>query len=371
MKFLKSVFLFQVIFLSSCGMARIELSENLLCNNENKEISFKLDEKKNEIVVTQDGKDFLISNCEKIGKKDSFVYAFFNLVPDKSEQILLCYCDNNNTKYEYVSFNPETSYFFEDDLVCIVNKKNPNLYPLPPLYEIKITVMDFKNNFRNEQFYQCRNWYSMNTERLQDFYYQEPHFRKFDNFKGGVKEIDKKFEKYLKNGNVYSCIWEQAHFPSFIYYYCEETHDVFVTNSYPDSNNSLAYRLPQEEFIPNKEQKVLLKQSHPTTVDIVCSEKKGSSEITVLQNGDDLSDFNSYVVNINNGKEDKTIMLASIFKYQDELISIKNASGMENKACFIITTKEFAYDMYIDLFSFETDVYLRASSFPDNVRYFE
>ncbi|MCQ2601595.1 MAG: hypothetical protein MJ184_09575 [Treponema sp.] len=370
---MKKSFLFctmLILFFTSCKTKKIEMSEKILLNKENKDISFTLSEDRDKIIFTQEKENFEITNSSKPEINENWFFAFFNDSKNSSEQILFVYNTITN-EYTYITYIPETSYFFEDDLICIVNEKNPNTFPLPKLYEIKTTVVDFKNNIKKEDVYQCRNWDSINLKNQKDFYFQKPSFRKIQDWEKDSIYYDIPFKKYFTNVPVYSCVWEQAHFPSLIYYYCKQTQESFFTSNYPKLNNDSEYRTPEQELIPNQNQNSELSLLDCKNRNILCSQKTERGEAAVLYNGNAENNYKNYSLVIHNGKQKKELNLDTIFEYQDEIICIEAAHEINNKACFIITTNIFSYDMFIDYANFDIDIFLRASSFPEEDRYFE
>ena len=344
-----------IILLSSCAKTKqINITEDLLSN----EIRFSVSETK-DLTATINQVTYKVSNLERISMNDSFWYAFFHL--DQKTQILLVYNLVQNT-YDYCLFYPDSSHFFEDELICFSIKTEPLEFPLPKLYEITTLVKDYKNEIEKEIKEYSRFWTSQ-IDTVQDFYFREPFFYKDNNFtipQNILSAIDK---TYKENDTIYYVVWKQAGFPiSSVYYYFNRK-KVNSACAYPNEILSDNSDLPQSELVIYDKTKVSSqeKENNHICLSYYCSD---NLQLSLIYNAEDASNYESYYIEIDNGQNKKRICLSDIFKYQDKLIKVELAESIDNYACFIITTKVFSYDLYINLSNYEAEVFLRASSFP-------
>lgn len=347
----------------SCNKdASIELNKEVL--QDKKEIRLIVPTNENDkLYVIIDDSTYLVSNMERSFINNNFFVAFFNLKQDKTKKILLIY-EIESKSYECFDYYPETSYFFEDDMICFVNKMSSSSFPLPDIYEIYLNFYDFKQKESIDDVYKSRVYTT--NRNVKEFHYPVPRF-----YKTTKKEIPANYlsgydKVHSKDDVIYYVIWEQAHFPIFVDYYFYNSKYYSSCCAYPDEDKN-EYRTIKEEFIPEHEQIVQLSKIK-TKDTIVCSQKIDSYEVVVVCSNEGDSNYSNYSIITNNGNKQIKKSLDSVFKYQDKLLSIKSAKGRDGNACFIITTEEFAYDLAINLENFEYDCYLRASSFPENER---
>ena len=337
------------LFFESCSNAKsLIISQESLDNN----IQFEI-VKENELRVKNENDILKISNLEKFCKQENYWYAFFNIENEKKKQILVVF-DLNKNSYDYCDYYPETSYLFEDELICFSIKTEPEQYPLPESYEITTLIKDFKNQFEKTTIEKSR--YDLSRiNGIQDFYYRKPYFFVSNNgdiSKNLLSAVDR---KYKENDKVYFVVWEQAHFPIASYYYYINRKRAGSACAYPALNDSDLYRIPEDEFVSIddlildnkfsteiKDEKILsIIDYDEYIVSIICNTKKSSN-------------YDDYKLRISNGDNIKEYELSKIFLYQDSLEKIELARGRAGGACCIITTSVFSYDLFIDFLTGQT-----------------
>ena len=352
--------------ISCSNTKKLEITkENILNDN----LTFIIS-KNNELLCTTKEGTGIISNIEKFSVLNDYWYAFFNQDDEKNNQLLVVY-DLETDTYEYCDFYSETSYFFEDELICFSIKTNPEGLPLPRSYEITTTIKDFRNKF--EKTYQEKSRYDTSSIKgVQDFFYRKPYF--FENNHPDVKKnilsaID---IKYKGDDKVYYVVWEQAHFPISSYYYYPERKKAGSSCAYPSINDTTLYRTEDDELKPliNSESDNQYIQNNDGEI-ILATTKAGNYTISIVQTKENSLEYADSLIRITEGEKSIDYRLDMLFPYKDNLEKIELSKGSDEYACLIITTNVFAYDVYINLKTGESDIYLRASSFPNKNRALE
>ena len=355
-----------VLLLNACiNTESIAITEQLL-NEENLEFNYQ----KPILFLEMKGKKYVIQNLEKYGETGNYWYSFFNVEKNPKLQLLIVFNKNTDT-YDYCRFFPETSHFFEDELVCFTIEPNPFEYPLPQLYEITTTVKDFQSGLEKSDVQISRYAASGYDTNIKDFYYKEPFFYKC--YKSDIKRnyLSEYDYNNSENDEIFYVLWKQANFPISTTYYFLRSHRFSGCCAFPDINDVGQYRTESEELKPlgNASQ-----HSNATIINdefVVRTVLSDDYECSVVCQKEYSENYNDYSILITNNDFCHRIKLDSVFKYQDPLVRIELGQMTSKEACLIITTRVFSYDLFIDLLTGQSDVYLRASSFPEETRDFE
>ena len=355
-----------VLLLNACiNTESIAITEQLL-NEENLEFNYQ----KPILFLEMKGKKYVIQNLENYGETGNYWYSFFKVEKNPKLQLLIVFNKNTDT-YDYCRFFPETSHFFEDELVCFTIEPNPFEYPLPQLYEITTTVKDFQSGFEKSDVQISRYAASGYDTNIKDFYYKEPFFYKC--YKSDIKKNYLSAYDYnnSENDEIFYVLWKQANFPICTTYYFRRSHRFSGCFAYPDINDVGQYRTESEELKPLEDTIQHSDTSKITDEIIVGTIQSSDYECSVICRKEYSKNYNDYSVLIKNNEFSNKIPLDSIFKYQDPLEKIELIQMTGKEFCLIITTSVFSYDLFINLLTGEWDVYLRASSFPEEIRDFE
>ena len=167
-----------------------------------------------------------------------------------------------------------------------------------------------------------------------------------------MSAIDKKYDK---EDTILYVLWEQANFPISCTYYYLNKKKFGTTCAYPNINDSELYRTENEELKIIKE----------------IPEKNGKNTISLLKDEKLNSEYSDYKIQVSDDTNTEIFYINDFFEYKDPFEKVELAESPEGYACFIITTKVFAYDVYINLKTKEINIYLRASSFPNKNRTLE
>jgi len=309
----------QLATIDETVLNRLELSDFILPVSN--DISFGYIEK---------GKTYEITNVVNLGfNADQTFYAFLSTESNNTQTLLVI--DKNRNIFTWANFYPETSHLYRKNMVaCIIS-------PFPERHlEEEIRVIDFYNNkdfFRINSFKRASQ-----DENLQESYYLYPYYSK------------------IEEGLELNIFWEQAHYPMEKLSYFLDSKDVWFSSN--DDDYSITELIEDTRPIELSENTVL------KNLFIVCEEKIGETTVAVVLDQAGSLEWQKYRI-ITASKTDilNENSLASIFRYQDPLVSIKPAIPVDSRAAFIVETKEFSYDMYFDSSNGETDIYLRPSSF--------
>ena len=351
-------------FIFSCSANKIILTEKLL--SEKGIQSINLNEKSMQLQVIVDQKILMVNNVIRVVKSDNYWCAFLSLEKEAQAELFLVY-NNKLDKYDYFRFYKESSYLFEDEGVCFSIHINPHQYPLPKYYEITYTVFDCNSFIKKECHDSSINWYMNDTNRTyQDFYYKKPVFKK------GYSSDDSLYfiRNYMpKNESILYVQWEQAHFPLGVTLYFLKTGKLYQSNGYPEIGNSQQYRT--EEFIPLENQLPNIDRYKSSKKKCYCAVEKNNTSVAVLYDYDNKIDYNNCEIVITKNRKTSKVNLADVFIFQDEFKDIQIVDIFDSSIGFIISTKVFSYDLYIDLDTFVSDCYLRASSYSNEQRNLE
>lgn len=346
------------LFVSCAASKEIKLSEDIL----KEDMQFSLSEK-NELTGKIGKRIFKFSNLAKLIKQEKFWYAYFNIDDNDKEQILIVY-NLESSGYDWCKFYPETSYLFEDELICFSIQIEPDKYPLDKSYEIVTLIKDFKNSIQKEFVEESRYDLSM-INGVQDFYYRKPRFLLANNTDINTNVLSAVDSKYTESDKIFYVLWEQAHFPISSYYYDSIRKKINSACAYPPLDDPKLYRTVEEEFIPieltNQNSDIIQLNKDES---LISSANYDGYDVYIIKTGEKEIDYTNLLIRIVEGQNVTDYTLDNLFLYQDKLENIELAQGKDGAACFIITTNIFSYDLYIDLISRNSDVYLRASSFP-------
>lgn len=341
------IFIF-FLFTSCFAKYEIIVNEDIIKSN----CEFLISDTSN-IKVRINNNVYAISNLDKFKNNEDNWYALFNLNEEKTIQLLVVYLFESNT-VDYCYFYPDTSHFFEEDLICFSIKIEPNQYPLQKLYEITTSIKDFKKSYDKTYVEHSRYWLTSNNN-IQDFYYKKPFFYKTDNKsinKNYISAVDK---KYIQDDVIFYVLWEQAHFPVNCTYYYLNRKKTGEACAYPEINNSEVYKTFESELKPIDETNLI----------------SGDIQISLILDKNKELNYENCSIKIIKTDISKEYLLSEIFPFKDVLQNVKLAESLEGYASFIVTTNMFSYDVLINLSTDEIDVFLRASSFPEENRALE
>ncbi|MDD5929981.1 MAG: hypothetical protein PUC37_09305 [Spirochaetales bacterium] len=365
-KIVLSIFLIFCLFFISCvDYDKIVLSEDML----NKDIQFILS-KNTELTGRIGNRSYHFSNLSKLCIQEKYWYALFNLDDNNKEQLLVVY-NIELSNFDWCNFYPDTSYLFEDDLICFSIKIEPDKYPLSKSYKIITLIKDFKNLIEKSIEEKSRYDTSL-IDDVQDFFYRKPRFLLDNNTEIKQNYLSSIDRKYIENDKIYYVLWEQAHYPISTYYYYYYRGKISSTCAYPPLDDSHLYRSVEEEFT-----RIKVENQNIDLIELKADERIISSaeysgyNVYIIKTDDNTIDYANLTIRIVNGEKITDYALDHLFLYKDKFENIELAQGKDECACFIITTNVFSYDLYIDLISGKYDVYLRASSYPIEKRALE
>lgn len=271
-----------------------------------------------------------ISNVVSSGfNKSGYFYAFLSTENEKKQ--ILIVVNKEKSIFKWIDFYPETSHFYKEKLIAFV------ITPFPERHlEEEITIIDFENNKEVTKIDSSKR--SIDTMKLQDLYYMTPSFSQDE------------------EGSELNIFWEQAHYPmSRMRCFLDP---LFVGFSSNDEDYSILELVPAVSVLDAQVNELQKKYS------VVCSQKIGDLIIAITVNSKESQEWMDYdIVIVSDSNEINTISLASVFRYQDPLLSITSGIPVDNRAAFIIETAEFSYDFYFNPISGESDSFLRPSSF--------
>lgn len=293
----------------------------------------------NELLIEVDNSKHNISNLVSYTFLDKNFFSFFLSTEDSQRQILLVM--NKETGFiKNVDYYPATSHFFTEELVSFV------ILPYEERHLVlDIIITDFNYDVVYKKSKSLRR--SFDDYKIQDLYYLSPSF--------GKKIEDGELNIFL----------EQAHYPmGLIRYEYTKANTDYPFSLISGSSNDNGYSINELNLSSNQNTEFNL-SGFQGNYYIVCSQKKGDYDIAIATTKEASLNWCDYFILISSfsSSQKQVVALSSVFKYQDQLVSIANAIPIDSRGSFIIETAEFKYDFYIDPATLITDAFLRPSSF--------
>ncbi len=314
----------------SCKTASMAITEDML-----QSISYEqLNTVDNSVVVTYDNKSVRIENIVSGGiNSKGITYYFLSTEEDHKNILLVVNTDLQKLQWRY--YYKEYSYFDPEELIAFVAE------PFPVRHQsVKLNVYDFAIDLY------------ISTERNLSFplgvsvgdkqaYYQLPTYEK--------KQTGE------DRPPIYIIYWIQAgySFSDDSYSLAEHFRGRILSSSDSSSLDELIPLSSVVEVQPISDFNIIAhnENDHYSVSFIVPDTETLSWETCEIVYTDKKT-----------GQSEK-MLFASIFEYQDPLISITAAKNTDKRIAFIVDTKEFPYDFYIDPIDETTDIFLRPSSF--------